>query len=108
MSTRLEIQSNIDSIEKDQTLYDESSLDRRLDVIESIGFPIIDQIEQMLGKNSSERSKLILLKNRAEQLKSRLEAIDKQLFKNLRLKFITDIVTRNNFKNLVNSYFNFN
>lgn len=108
MSTCLEIQSNIDSIENDQTIYDESSLDTRLDVIEFIEFPIIDQIEQMLEKNSGERSDLILLKNRAEKVKRNLEAIDEHLFKKLRLKFVTDTPTRNYFKSLVNSYFNFN
>jgi len=79
----IEIQSDIEAIEKDRSLYEEKSFDNRMEVIDFIEFQVIDQIDGLLRK-SAQRVQLDLLKCRAVKVKSDLEEINISLFKRLR------------------------
>jgi SAM-dependent methyltransferase len=101
----LEIQSYIEEIEKNSLLYEDKSFNKRIEVIDFIEFQVIDQIEGLLRK-TTQPDKLILLKHRAEKVKSALEKIDINLFQ--RLQAIIGGYTGKEFKNLVNEYVSFN
>ena len=101
------LQSYIGAIEKNTTLYEEKNFDRRIEVIDFIGFQIIDQIEGLLQK-TTQPDKLILLKYRAEKLKSDLEEIDINLFQRLRANIRTGRFRGKEFKNLIHEWFDFN
>lgn len=103
----LEIQAYLNSTEKDPLLYDEKSFDRRTEVIDFIGFHVIDQIEALLQK-TDQRGELISLKYRAEKIKAVLEEIDINLFQKLRDNIRASGFAENKFKNLVNKYVSFN
>ena len=102
-----ELQSYMEAIEKNAALYEEKNFDERIGVIDFIGFQVIDQIEELLRK-TAQPDKLILLKYRAEKIKSELEEIDIKLFQRLRANIRTDGYTGTAFRNLVNEYFDFN
>jgi len=80
-----EIQSQIEAIEGDETLYVETNFDSRADVIDFIDFHIIDRIGGLQQKGQLKK-KLDILKHRAEKVKCELEKIDINLFKHLREK----------------------
>ncbi|MDB5136408.1 MAG: class SAM-dependent methyltransferase [Mucilaginibacter sp.] len=102
-----EIQSDIEAIEKNALLYDERNFDRRIEVIDFIGFQVIDQIEELLQK-TDQPAQLILLKYRAEKIKSELEKIDINLFKKLQKNIRIQGYRGEEFKDLVNKYVDFN
>jgi SAM-dependent methyltransferase len=105
--TIFELQSYIEATEKNAALHEEKNFDKRIEVIDFIGFQVIDQIEEHLQK-TAQPGKLILLKYRAEKLKSELEEIDINLFQRLQANIRTAGYTGKEFKNLVNEYFDFN
>jgi SAM-dependent methyltransferase len=101
-----EIQSYIEAIEKNPLLYEEKNFDKRIDAIDFIEFHVIDQIEELLQKKG-QPDKLILLKYRAEKVKSELEEIDINLFQTLQANIRTKGYPGKEFKNLINEYFDF-
>lgn len=103
----LEMQSYIRAIEKNSSLYQEKNFDIRMEVIDLIGFRVIDQIEALL-KKTAQPDKLLLLKHSAEKVKAELEEIDINLFKKLRTNIRAEGYTGKEFKNLVSEYFDFN
>jgi SAM-dependent methyltransferase len=102
-----ELQSSIEAIEKNDLLYEEKNFSRRIDVIDFIGFQVIDQIEELMRK-TAQPDKLDLLKNRAEKIKSELEEIDISLFQRLQANIRTGGYTGAAFKNMINEWFDFN
>ena len=71
--TLLEIQSYIDDIEKNASLYEEKNFDQRMEVEDFLGLLVPDQPDQ-----------LSLVHARTEKVRSELEEIDKKLFQQLR------------------------
>jgi len=100
------IQADIGAFEKDSALYEEENFDQRLDAIDFLEFPIIDHIETLIEKTAWP-NQLILLKQRAENIKLELEAINNNLFKKLRAHIRSNGCTGNQFKNLVGKYIDF-
>ncbi len=78
------IQSYVDAIEKNSSLFEEKSFAIRTEFIEFLDFHVADSIEELLRKDP-ESEELILLKSRAEKLKSELEEINTKLFQRLRV-----------------------
>src|SRR5579872_7083584 len=101
--TVFEIQTDIEEIEQDSSVYEEESFDKRIEAIDIIDFQIIDQIENLLQKNR-QAGDLILLKTRAEKVKSELEEINFNLFQKLRADMRKGIYTGKAFKKLVDKY----
>ncbi|MDB4901996.1 MAG: Histone methylation protein [Mucilaginibacter sp.] len=99
-----EIQSYLGAIEKNSSLFEEKNFDKRIEAIDFIEFQVIGQIEDLLRKTDQ----LILLKYRAEKVKSELEEIDINLFKTLQANIRTKGYTGKEFQNLVNEYVDFN
>jgi hypothetical protein len=102
-----EIQSYIGAIEKDFSLYEDKSFDKRMVVIDFMEFHIIDQLEELLRKTTLP-THLTFLKDRAEKVKSALEETNISLFKSLQAKIRMASYTGTAFKNLVNEYVDFN
>src|ERR1700743_3112465 len=98
-----EIQSFIGEIEENPSLYEEKGFNNRNEVIDFIGFQIIDQIEQ-LAQKTNHPDKLILLKHRVEKIKAELEEVDIRLFKRIRGNIRIERYTAKSFKNLINEY----
>ena len=70
------IRSGIETIENDTSLYEEKIFDKRIEVIDFIEYQLIDRIDALLQK-TAHPDELILLKHRAEKVKSELEEIEK-------------------------------
>jgi hypothetical protein len=104
-----EIQSYFEAIEQNSLLYEEKNFDKRIEVIDFIGFQVIDQIEELLRK-TAQPDRLILLKfkYRADKVKSELEEIDINLFQRLQANIRMEGYTGKEFKNLINEYVDFN
>lgn len=105
--TIFELQQYIAEIEKNSTLYLEREFDKRMEVIDVIDFQVIDRIEELLSKTALQ-DQLMLLRSRAEKVKSELEAIDVNLFQQLQRTIKTTRYTTDGFKNLVNEYVDIN
>ena len=101
----VEIQTYIEAIEENSSLYEEKNFDQRYEVIDFIGFQVIDPIDAMLLK-TPQPDELILLKRRAEKIKADLEEINRQLFQRLR-SAIREGSTGEAFKRQVHEYFDF-
>lgn len=102
-----EIQSYIEAIEKNSSLYEEKNFDKRIDVIDCIGFQVIDRIEELLRK-TVQPDELTLLRYRAEKVKSELEEIDIRLFQRLQATIRTKGYTGVGFEDLINEYVDLN
>ncbi len=63
------LQTYIESLENDTCLYEERNFYKRNEVIDFIGFQVMDQIEQQLRK-TDRTDKLLSLKYRAEKVRS--------------------------------------
>jgi len=98
-----DIRSEIETIEKDETLYRETSFTNRVEAIDLIEFRIIDRIENMLPK-SGQVQELSALKQRAEMLKNRLEAINDRLLRRLRAKIASGNFTGADLKRQLDRY----
>jgi Histone methylation protein DOT1 len=98
-----EIHSEIEAIEKDLALYDETNFDKRVEATDTIEFKVIDRIEGLLGAASSTEA-LIALKEYAERVKSQLEAVDERLFQRLRADIRRGGCTGPALRDLINSY----
>ena len=100
------IRSGIETIENDTSLYEEKIFDKRIEVIDFIEFQLIDRIDALLQK-TAHPDELILLKHRAEKVKSELEEIDTNLFQKLRADIRTGKYKGGEFKNLADEYVDF-
>ncbi len=98
-----EIRIDIEAIEKDASLFEERSFDRRIEAIDFIDFYIIDRVEELL-KNTNQPDQLLLLKNCAGNVKAGLEAININLFKKLRASIGSGEYKGKKFKDLINEY----
>ena len=99
-----ELQSYIETIEKNPALYKEKNFNKRIEAIDSLEFQVIDQMEELLRK-TPQPDTLIWLKSRAEKAMSELEEIDNNLFKKLQANIRVDGCAGKEFKNMVNEYF---
>ena len=78
-----EIRSELEAIERDDILDEEASFGSRLEALDVIEVSILERVEGLLAGSSQEEA-LLALKQRAEVVRSRLEAIDERLFRQLR------------------------
>ena len=102
-----QIQSYIESVEKNSLLYEEKNFKKRAEVLDFISFQIIDAIDK-LSLASDHADKQILLKYHIEKIISELNEIDNNLFQRLRAKIRTRDFPGKEFKNLIAQYFDFN
>ena len=98
-----EIQSDIQALEENDTLYEETNFDCRADAIDFIDFHIIDRIEGLLQKTELKK-KIYILKQRTEKLKCKLKEIDTNLFEQLREKIRKGICTKSSFQQMILKY----
>jgi hypothetical protein len=78
-----ETQADLEAIERDRALYDEAGFGSRLQALDTIEFTILKRVEGLLAAGS-QAGALLSLQQRAESVRSRLEAIDEKLFDRLR------------------------
>jgi hypothetical protein len=97
------IQSYIEEAENDCSLYEEKNFANRMEVVDFLGFQIIDPIEELVRK-TDQPDKLLVLKSRAAKLRSDLEEIDITLFQRLRAAIRTAGYIRKGFSNLIGEY----
>jgi len=102
--TTTEIESYIESIEKNVLLYEEKNFDKRNDAIEFIEFQVLDPIEMLLQK-SAQQDKLVSLKSRVEKIRCELNEIDSKLFQKIRENIRAKGLHGAAFKNMVSEYF---
>jgi len=98
-----DIQSDIEALERNQALYNEKNFTSRAEAIDFIDFHVIGRIESPLpyGKLVQQFSSL---KERAENLKCRLEEVDNSMFKKLRGDIKTGKCRGEAFKEMVMDY----
>jgi hypothetical protein len=77
-----ELLTDIEAIEGDTALLEESNFSNRAEAIDDIEFTIIDRIDGLLTTQSTEE--LLSLKEHAERLRQQLEAVDTAMFQRLR------------------------
>ena len=78
-----QIQAELEAIEQDDALYEEASFGSRLEALDAIEAGILVRVEGLLAAQRQAQEP-VELQQRAEALKSRLEAIDEELFRRLR------------------------
>jgi hypothetical protein len=81
-STTQSVRADIEAVERDETLEEEANFVERAEVLDLIEFHIVDRIDGLLQDGYAED--LARLRGRAESLKSRLEAVDELLFRQIR------------------------
>lgn len=99
-----EIQADIQAIEQDEAIYQEINFNSRANAIDFIDFHILDRIEGLL-QNPEQTEELNILQQCAEKVKSELEKIDSNLFKQLREKIRTGMYTGASFRKAIDQYF---
>lgn len=98
-----EIQSDIEALEQNSALYEETNFDSRVEAIDYIEFNVIDRIEGLL-QTINPPEELILLKQDAERVKRQLEDIDDTLFQRLRADIRRGDCTGTTLKGLIDEY----
>lgn len=98
-----EIQSDIETIEENLALYEETNFNPRTDAIDFIDFHIIDRIDGLLGNTPSSEN-LSALKQRAEDAKQTLETININLFKQLRKNIAAGVYQYASFTEMISGY----
>jgi hypothetical protein len=83
MMTLFDIESYIQTLEVNPSLYEEKSFEDRMEVVDFIEFHVLDEIQTLLQKNPHS-DQLIALQVRSEKIRSDLEWIDQKLFEKLR------------------------
>jgi len=78
-----EICSALEAIEKDDSLYEEASFGGRLEALDAVEISILPRVEG-LAADKGQAETFLSLKQRAEMLKNKLEAVDEELFHKLR------------------------
>jgi len=102
-----EIISCIEVIDQSAFLYNEKSFDSRIEIIDFIEFQIIDQIDWLLQKTDGP-NELMLLKQRAAEIKHQLEGINADLFQRLRESIRNKSFTGKGFRSLISEYVDLN
>jgi hypothetical protein len=98
-----EIRSDLQAIEDNADIYDETHFSTRADTIDFIDFHIISRIEGLLLTNVP-TTEFEILKQRAEHAKHRLEEVDNVLFKQLREQIRSGSYAQASFKAMVRRY----
>lgn len=98
-----EIRSDLQAIEDNADIYDETHFSTRADTIDFIDFHIISRIEGLLLTNVP-TTEFEILKQRAEHAKHRLEEVDNVLFKQLREQIRSGSYAQASFKAMVRQY----
>ena len=78
-----EIQAALEAIERDGALYDEARFGSRLEALDAIEFAMLKRVEGLPAADSQAEA-LLSLQQRAESVRSQLEATDEKLFQRLR------------------------
>lgn len=102
-----DIENDIVVLEHNTLLLEEKNFDKRIDAIDFIDFHILDRIEGLLTETNY-LDQLILLKNRAEKVKSQLETIDVKLFQKLQDNIKKRVYTNDAFRSMIYQYVDFN
>jgi hypothetical protein len=102
----IELQSYIESIEKNASLKEAKKLEQRLEIIDFIEFHVLYLIEDLMV-NAIQSITLISLKDRAEKIKAELEEINRRLFERLRTQIQLATDKRKEFKALVDHYIDY-
>jgi hypothetical protein len=102
-----EIEADIQEIENNAKLHEESSFAIRQEAIDFIEFHVIDRIDILL-QNDNHSEQLILLKKRARKIKGRLEIIDFNLFQQIREGIRFGLYNGGRFRGLIEEYFGSN
>ncbi len=98
-----EIRSDIESIEKNTALYEETNFGRRAEAIDYIEFNVINRIETLL-QTINPPEELSSLQQSAERVKRQLEDIDDALFQRLRADIQKRCCTGIVLKRLIDEY----
>jgi len=98
------IESDILKIEKDTSIHDETSFDKRTDALDLLESGIIPYLDGLL-QNDAANKEVYRLKSLAEKTKTELEAIDSQLFERLRKSVSTGNCKGKAFRDLITPYF---
>lgn len=102
MVTR-EIQSDIETVGRNTALFEEANFDSRADALDFLEFHVLDRIDGLL-QTINPPAGLLPLKRDAENIKSRLEAIDRDLFQQLRASIRSGHCRGATFLDLVTAY----
>ncbi|HTI93731.1 MAG TPA: hypothetical protein VL727_24225 [Puia sp.] len=97
------IRSYIGTIKEDPSLREEKNFDQRSEVIDFLGFQVIDRIEELL-QDTNQPESLILLRSRAEKIRDELEEIDHTVFQKLLARIRSKPPAGNEFKDLIAEY----
>lgn len=98
-----EIRQDIEALSNNILLFEESNFSGRTEAMDDIDFYIIDRIDSLVNKLKS-HSELAELKQLAENLRSRLEEIDNNLFIHLRSSIRSANLSGIAFKNAIDKY----
>jgi hypothetical protein len=98
-----EIRSYIETVENDPSPFEERNFERRAEVLDFLGFQVIDRIEGLRSGLAGSEG-LISLKCRAEKLRLALEEIDGRVFQRLRSAMLRGGYRGTAFKELVAEY----
>lgn len=88
-----EIETDLETVQKDASLYEEANFSARVDALDTIEVHILDRIESLLSVNSGHEA-ILELQQRAESLKNALEAANERFLKKLRNNIATSNYTR--------------
>jgi precorrin-6B methylase 2 len=98
-----EIRSEIEVVEKNAALYDETNFDSRVEAVDYLEFNVIERIDGLLAATDPP-AELTSLKQYAESVERRLMAIDDNLFRRLRADIRAGICTGAALKTRINKY----
>jgi len=97
-----ELQSDIEVIEKDRTLFDQANFIGRVETIDRLEFYMLGQMRVAL--DSPPAKDLLDLKDRAGRLRERLEEINARLFRKLRAQIKSGSLTGEKLKRELEKY----
>ncbi len=101
------IQSHIEAIAQNASIYNMKHFDERSEAIDFIEFHVIEGMDTWLQK-TAQLTELRALKHRAEEVMASLAAVDQCLFQQLQSVIKTGACTGKAFSNLIREYVNFN
>ena len=102
VSPWLEIELDIETIEKERTLFDQANFLGRVEAIDRLEFYILGRIGVALDSHPAKD--LLDLKDRAERLRDRLEEINARLFRKLRAQIKSGSLTGEKLKRELENY----
>ncbi|HEY9261457.1 class I SAM-dependent methyltransferase [Chitinophaga sp.] len=100
------LQSYLEAIASDASLYEKGNFEKRSEAIDFIGFGVIDQIDEYLLETTSPT--LLQLRQHAEKVRSALEETDQQLFQHIQSNIRQGGYSGTAFKALITKYVDFN